>query len=234
MGHRETYKRRFEPFANLNHKAPSEDWWECADATPSPPHPQHTELLLQNSNWWLYISIRGFILILMDFQSGILAIAATEIPVHKCTTLSRIIYSSRVTCKYDLTNFGSLLEELQVCEHSHISDNGAKCKTNNHQTSKFAKHKQIIGPRQANLVLIAYASSEGSGEPAHPRSLARTFAARSYKQWIKRNLQTESQIPGPSEWLGMRSWNLSWRNTRRHKFACRGSYRLPKQLLFVI
>ena len=61
------------------------------------------------------------------------------------------------------------------------------------------------GPRQANLVIIAYASSEGSGEPAHPRSLARTFAARSYKQWVKRNLQTESQIPGPSEWLGMRS-----------------------------
>ena len=42
--------------------------------------------------------------------------------------------------------------------------------------------REKIGPRQANLVLIAYASSEGSGEPAHPRSLARTFAARSYKQ----------------------------------------------------
>ena len=40
----------------------------------------------------------------------------------------------------------------------------------------------LYGPRQANLVLIAYASSEGSGEPAHPRSLARTSAARSYKQ----------------------------------------------------
>ena len=38
---------------------------------------------------------------------------------------------------------------------------------------------KVNGPRQANLVLIAYASSEGSGEPAHPRSLARTFAARS-------------------------------------------------------
>ena len=63
----------------------------------------------------------------------------------------------------------------------------------------------LFGPRQANLVFIAYASSEGSGEPAHSRSLARTFAARSYKQWVKRNLQTESQIPGPSEWLGMRS-----------------------------
>ena len=80
------------------------------------------------------------------------------------------------------------------------------------------------GPRQANLVLISYASSEGSGEPAHPRSLARTFAARSYKQWVKRNLQTESQIRGPSEQLGMRGWNLSWRNARRHKFAWRGSY----------
>ena len=36
-------------------------------------------------------------------------------------------------------------------------------------------------------------------------SLARTSAARSYKQWVKRNIQTESQIPGPYEWLGMRS-----------------------------
>ena len=51
------------------------------------------------------------------------------------------------------------------------------------------------GPCQTNLVLIACASSEGSGEPAHPRSLARTSAARSYKQWVKRNLKTESQIP---------------------------------------
>ena len=78
----------------------------------------------------------------------------------------------------------------------------------------FAGHAVILlvlswgssnGLRQANLVLIAYASSGGSGEPAHRRSLARTSAARSYKHWVKRNLQTESQIPGPSEWLGMRS-----------------------------
>ena len=61
------------------------------------------------------------------------------------------------------------------------------------------------GLHQVNLVIIAYASREGSDEPAHARSLARTSAARSYKQWVKRNLQTESQIPGPSEWLGMRS-----------------------------
>ena len=42
--------------------------------------------------------------------------------------------------------------------------------------------KKKIGPCQANLVLIAYASSEGTGEPAHPRSLAKTSAACSYKQ----------------------------------------------------
>ena len=41
---------------------------------------------------------------------------------------------------------------------------------------------RLYGPRQANLVVIAYASSEGSGEPAHPRSLARTFATCLYKQ----------------------------------------------------
>ena len=73
------------------------------------------------------------------------------------------------------------------------------------ETPTTSSDVKLNGPRQANLVLIAYASSKGSGEPAHPRSLARTSAARSYKQWVKRNLQTESQIRGPSEWLDMRS-----------------------------
>ena len=77
--------------------------------------------------------------------------------------------------------------------------------SSNDNKTYFQIPQIIYGPRQANLVLIAYASSEGSGEPAHPRSLARTSAARSYKQWVKRNLQTEIQIRGPSEWLGMRS-----------------------------
>ena len=55
---------------------------------------------------------------------------------------------------------------------------------NIYSTDLYADDTTIYGPRQANLVLIAYASSEGSGEPAHPRSLARTFALRSYKQWV--------------------------------------------------
>ena len=74
---------------------------------------------------------------------------------------------------------------------------------------KFANHViefpctgSSLGPRQANWVLIAYASSEGSGQPAHPCSLARTSAARSYKQWVKRNLQTEIPDPWPLSMAG--------------------------------
>ena len=47
---------------------------------------------------------------------------------------------------------------------------------------RYTPYLLSLGPHQANLVLIAYASSEGSGEPAHPRCLARTSVARSYKQ----------------------------------------------------
>ena len=52
-------------------------------------------------------------------------------------------------------------------------------------SSQYSFHRPTMKtfvPRQANLVLIAYASSEGSGKPAHPHCLARTSTARSYKQ----------------------------------------------------
>ena len=92
----------------------------------------------------------------------------------------------KIHCSQYLVRFPSLAD----CERNHVGSVG---------------WLYIYGPRQANLVLIACASSEGSGEPAHPHSLARTSAACSYKHWVKRNLQTENQIPGPSEWLGMHS-----------------------------
>ena len=53
---------------------------------------------------------------------------------------------------------------------------------NNKGADQTVQMRGSIGPCQANLVLIAYASSEGSGETVHPRSLARTSAARLYKQ----------------------------------------------------
>ena len=57
--------------------------------------------------------------------------------------------------------------------------------------------RKLIGPRQANLVLIAYESSEGSGKPAHPRGLARTSAARSYKEGVKRNFRQKARSLAP-------------------------------------
>ena len=59
-----------------------------------------------------------------------------------------------------------------------------------------------------------------------PRSLARTSAARSYKQWVKRNLQTESQNPGGLAPLN--DWTCAVKichdNARRHKLAWCGPY----------
>ena len=59
----------------------------------------------------------------------------------------------------------------------------------------FVEEHDSIGPRQPNLVLIAYASSEGSGEPAHPRSLARTFAARIGDKYQIRLTRSNSSFP---------------------------------------
>ena len=48
--------------------------------------------------------------------------------------------------------------------------------------SKLHKERRYDLDRVKRIWYIAYASSEGSGKPAHPRSLARTSAARSNKQ----------------------------------------------------
>ena len=64
----------------------------------------------------------------------------------------------------------------------------------------------IIGPGQANLVVIDNASSESSGEPAHPRNPVqsrqnlRCSLIQAMSQW-----EPSDRQPGPSEWLGMSS-----------------------------
>ena len=41
----------------------------------------------------------------------------------------------------------------------------------------------LFEPAQAITELITKATSEGSGEPAHSRSLARAFAVRTHEVW---------------------------------------------------
>ena len=50
---------------------------------------------------------------------------------------------------------------------------------------------------------ITHATGEGSGEPAHPRSLVRAFAARTHDVWKKTKGPTKAQISRPTEWLPM-------------------------------
>ena len=93
---------------------------------------------------------------------------------HRGTVRNRRVTIGDYVDVYEIENDYNLKEP-----HSYISFSSSKV-----VHSDLGKYLLSLsyGPRQANLVLIAYASSEGSGEPAHPRSLARTFAARSYKQ----------------------------------------------------
>ena len=74
-------------------------------------------------------------------------------------------------------------------------------------------------------VLINYANSEGSDEPAHPQSPARAFAVHSQNTGNQRKLQAKSHISHPTEWLHMGA--LARANVSsgvsdqvRHKPAC--------------
>ena len=40
-----------------------------------------------------------------------------------------------------------------------------------------------VEPAHEIMVLVTQATSEGSGEPVHPRSLARAFAVRTHEVW---------------------------------------------------
>ena len=52
------------------------------------------------------------------------------------------------------------------------------------------------------MVLVTFATSEGSGEPAHPRRLDRAFAVRTHEAWTKG--PTKNQTSSPTGWLRMR------------------------------
>ena len=76
----------------------------------------------------------------------------------------------------DCSSRSSLIRSCTVCPSLSVWSD-CTCRTylfKNIGPLQYSCFDTAFGPRQANLVLIACASSEGSGEPAHPRSLART------------------------------------------------------------
>lgn len=57
------------------------------------------------------------------------------------------------------------------------------------ENCRFAIIKRAVSQE---IVVIAYANSKGSGESAHPRSIARAIAFCSYNLQIKGNLQPKN------------------------------------------
>ena len=66
----------------------------------------------------------------------------------------------------------------------------------NHHTSRGIFRK--IEPANEIMVLITYATSEGSGEPAQPRSLARASTVRTHEVWKYMKGPTKSQTSSPT------------------------------------
>ena len=62
----------------------------------------------------------------------------------------------------------------------------------------------LFEPAREILVLNAQATSEGSGKPAHPGSLARAFAVCTHELWKQTKGQTQNQTSSPTGWLHMR------------------------------
>ena len=78
--------------------------------------------------------------------------------------------------------------------------------------------------------IIVYANSKGSGEPAHSRSLARTFAVRSRKLYAKEKVQSRNWTCCLAKGPRMHAqWNIDTMESPKAFFSQRGSYVLNVQ-----
>ena len=94
-------------------------------------------------------------------------------------------------------------------------------------TKGILGENHVYEPAHEIIVLITKATSEGSGKPVHPHSLARAFAVRMHEVWKQTKGQTKHQISSRTGWLRMRVWRMSLR--RSSLIAAGGSgHRLNK------
>ena len=86
-------------------------------------------------------------------------------------------------------------EKAQHCEQAPNNDDWG----NWHEVA----YEVLIEPTHEIMVLITQATSQGSGEPAHLRRLARAFAVRTREVWKQTKSLTENQTSSPTGWLCM-------------------------------
>ena len=63
------------------------------------------------------------------------------------------------------------------------------------------ENSEKLEPAHEIMVHMIWATTEGSGEPAHPRSLARAFAVRKNKVRESTKCPTKNQTVSPTGWL---------------------------------
>ena len=93
-----------------------------------------------------------------------------------------------------------------------------------------------MGPVLNILVIITSANSEGSGEPAHMRSLARAFSACILEVWIYMKAQTKIYTTSFISSLDMSTW-VFIRGIQTYaiktEILCTGPYAFLVELLWV-
>ena len=102
------------------------------------------------------------------------------------------------------------------------------------------------------MVLITQATSEGSGKPAHLRSLARAFAVRTrglevdegsnqksgiYLHWIFAHARMKNEFTKEEKYHNLKQWLiLTWLNTNKSKAewcTCSVAFNSPAQNLIL-
>ena len=81
----------------------------------------------------------------------------------------------------------------------------------------------IIEPAHEIMVLITYATSEGSGKPVQLSSLARAFAVHTHEVWKLTKDPTKNQTSGPTGWLRVRVWRTILQRMKRTIISSDGS-----------
>ena len=71
----------------------------------------------------------------------------------------------------------------------------------------------LIEPAHEIIVLITQATSEGSGEPVHLRSLARAFAVHTHEVWKWTKDPTKNQTSSFTGWLHIHVWRMRTNST---------------------
>ena len=93
--------------------------------------------------------------------------------------------------------------------------------------------KMTFEPAHEIMVLITWATSKGSGKPAHWRCLARALAVRAHEIWKQTKGPTRNKTSSPTGWLRMCNWRTSLQRAKSAIISWAGSFKLKLCASFI-